>query len=271
MTKKSVNRYEIVFSDVDGTLLNSGHKITPLTLEAIKSLENKNISFVIVSARSPSGIYPILDEYKITCPIICYSGALILDKNRRMLFHRGIEKQNAKHIVEYVENSFFDLTYCLYSLDQWIVKDKVDPRIRNEEYIVKAQAEQGDIDSVKDTQINKILCICNPVETLLIEKKLKKEFPDYSIVKSSEMLLEIMEKGINKAAAMKTVCGLWDVDIKNTLAFGDNYNDVEMLLAAGKGYLMANAPEQLKKQINNITADNDHDGIYEGLVQLHVI
>ena len=47
---------QIVFSDVDGTLLNDHHEITFLTRKAILELESKKIPFVIVSARSPSGI-----------------------------------------------------------------------------------------------------------------------------------------------------------------------------------------------------------------------
>lgn len=62
--------YKIVFSDVDGTLLNSEHKITPLTERVIKDLKNRGIPFVIISARSPSGIYPILEEYRLRCPIM---------------------------------------------------------------------------------------------------------------------------------------------------------------------------------------------------------
>lgn len=47
---------KIVFSDVDGTLLNSQQEITPRTLHALKTLHEKKILFVIISARSPSGI-----------------------------------------------------------------------------------------------------------------------------------------------------------------------------------------------------------------------
>ena len=46
--------YEIVFSDVDGTLLNTRHQVLPGTLSAIKSLQQQGIPFVIISARSPS-------------------------------------------------------------------------------------------------------------------------------------------------------------------------------------------------------------------------
>lgn len=52
--------YKAVFSDIDGTLLTSEHIVSTATIEAIASLQKKNIPFVIISSRSASCIYPIL-------------------------------------------------------------------------------------------------------------------------------------------------------------------------------------------------------------------
>lgn len=262
---------KIVFCDVDGTLLNSEHKITPLTEKAIKELKKSGIPFVIVSARSPSGIYPILREYGFKCPIVSYSGALILDEENNVLFHKGIDKPNAKRIIDFIEKNHFDMSWCAYSLDEWIVKDKNDPRIVREETIVRANATQGSIDSITDHEVNKILCICNPMKILEIEEKLKEAFPNYSIVKSSDILLEIMENGISKADAIKKLCSIWDIPLENAIAFGDNYNDVEMLESVGFGFLMGNAPDELKKRIKMHTCDNNHDGIYYALLEMNLI
>ncbi len=262
---------KIVFSDVDGTLLNSEHRITALTEKAIRELKKKGIPFVIISARSPSGIYPILNEYDFRCPIVSYSGALILDQNREVLFHRGIEKSNAKRMIEFIESNQLDMSWCAYSLDEWIVKDKNDARIVREETIVKAKAAQGSIDSITDNAVNKILCICNPKKIVEIEERLKEAFPSYSIVKSSDILLEIMENGISKADAVHTLCSLWDIPLENAVAFGDNYNDVEMLEAVGYGFLMGNAPDELKQRIKAYTCDNNNDGIYYALLKMNLI
>lgn len=261
----------IVFSDVDGTLLNSELKITRRTAEAIRELEKRGIPFVIISARSPSGIYPILEEYGFRCPIISYSGALILDENRNVLYHKGIRKAEAGRIIDYIERRGFDLTWSIFSLDQWVVKDKSDPRIIQEEATVRASSEQGGLDSVADAQVSKVLCICNPDAMPEIETDLKTAFPDCSIVKSWVDLLEIMEKGVTKAAAVETLCSLWGLSPADAVAFGDNYNDVEMLQAVGHGFLMDNAPAGLKERIPLRTADNDHDGIYEALRKLALI
>ena len=87
---------KIVFSDIDGTLLTSEHKLSKNTLFAINKLQEKNIDFVIISARSPSGIYPILLKNNFSCPIISYSEALILDKDKNVLYHKGMNKEEAE-------------------------------------------------------------------------------------------------------------------------------------------------------------------------------
>lgn len=258
----------IVFCDIDGTLLDSGHQMTPLTRKAIHTLQEKEIMFVIISARSPSGIYPILKENDFQCPIIAYSGALLLDEKRQVLFHKGMKKNVAKQIIQFAEEKQCDMSWCVYAMDDWIVKNKADERIRKEERIVKAEARQASIEEVCGEEINKILCICNPEAILHIEEQLKNNFPSLSIAKSSDSLLEVMEKGITKAGAIKKVCRLWNIPLQNTVAFGDNYNDVEMLETAGTGFLMGNAPEELKKRFYRHTKDNDHDGIYYGLREL---
>lgn len=234
-------------------------------------MKEQKIPFVITSSRSPSCIYPILDEYQFNVPIIAYSGALIMDENRDILFHKGIDKAKIREIIMFIEENNFDLAWEIYSFDQWIVKDKSDKRIIREENIVKVQAIQGNLDTIDKDEVHKILCICNPNQILQIEQKLKETFLDCSIVKSSDILLEIMADGISKATAVKRLCKQWDIALDDTIAFGDNYNDAKMLKMVHYGYLMDNAPEKLKEEISLHTLDNDHDGIYNALLKQNII
>ncbi len=260
---------KIVFSDVDGTLLNDKKRMTALTVQEVKKLKEKGIPFVIVSSRSPAGIYPILKRNDFNCMITAFGGGLILDEERKPLYHRGMPKETAGQIIEYIEEKQYPLSWNLFSMDQWIVKDKKDPRIRNEEFLVEAESEQGTIDSITLDEVNKILCICEEDTIDMVESDLRKQFPMVDVVKSASYLLEVMPKGITKADAVHFICQYLDIDVKNAVAFGDNYNDVEMLETVGTAYLMANAPEELKKKfLNHTQNDNNHDGMYEALSKL---
>ena len=101
----------IVFSDIDGTLLSSDLTITPRTLCAIRQLQARQIPFVIISARSPSGIYPILTAHGFNCPIVAYSGALALDENRQVLAHQGFSKAVARQMIDFMKQCAFDLPW----------------------------------------------------------------------------------------------------------------------------------------------------------------
>ena len=140
-----------------------------------------------------------------------------------------------------------------------------------EEQTVKICSEEGTLDILDGDEICKILCIGEPNVISSLEKSLKENFFDFEIVRSADFMLEIMQGGVNKAEAVKKLCEIWGVSPKDAAAFGDNYNDREMLLAVGNGYLMDNAPTELKAQIKKHAKDNNRDGIYYALTELGFI
>ncbi|MBQ6373080.1 MAG: HAD family phosphatase [Clostridia bacterium] len=262
----------IVFSDVDGTLLDSRHRVLPGTVYAIGALRARGIPFVIVSARGPSQLRPILREYRFSCPMICYSGALILDRDEKVLFSDGFSRQTALEIVRFIEGGGLDCTWNVYAMDTWIVKDRSDARVRREERIVGTPASEGSAyDLPCDAKVGKILCMCEPDGTLGVEQALKSAFPGMSIARSSDILVEIMKGGVTKRTGIEALCGLWGIPMERTLAFGDHYNDVEMLDAAGMPVLMGNAPKALRDRYARVTAGNDDEGIYRALADMGVI
>ena len=175
-------------------------------------------------------------------------------------------------MISYIEVHSLARSWNIYSKDTWIVKDRSEPRVLREEGIVKASAVEGTLDMLgQDAQVNKILCMCEPTQILGIERALNAAFPALSIARSSDILLEIMQKGVTKGRAIARLCGLWDIPLEAAVAFGDHYNDVEMLRAVGLPFLMGNAPNELKKQFSNIALDNDQEGIYNALLQAGLI
>ena len=262
----------IIFSDVDGTLLDDRKRLLDSTKEAIQELQKKDISFVIVSARSPSGIYPILKENDFNCYIISYSGGLILDEKRKTLYSKGMPATIAAEVIAYIENEKMDCSWNVYSNDRWLVKDKADPRVRNEERIVHALASQGGLASLQAGEVvHKILCMCQPGKILEIEAALKERFPGLSIAKSSDVLLEIMESGVTKGIAVEELCRILGEPVGECIAFGDNFNDMEMLQTVGVPVLMGNAPAEMKAQFACQTEDNNHDGIACALRRMHIL
>lgn len=269
---QNTQHLKAVFSDIDGTLLNSEHVVTKDTREAIHKITEKGLLFTLSSARGPSGIEPIVQKNGFHCCIIAYSGALILDEDRHVLYENGMTVSDARKIIEFIEMRHLKLTWNIYTSNDWIVKDRTDPRVTREENIVETSSREGDIDALPpDTIIDKILCMCAPGTIQQTESEIKQAFPKFSIVKSSDILIEIMQNGINKAQAVKHLCDIKNISIENTIAFGDNYNDLEMLETVSCGIVMGNAPLDIQNRFQMITADNNHDGIAKALKKLGLV
>lgn len=108
-------------------------------------------------------------------------------------------------MIDFIQQSAFDLSWNAFSFDDWVVASQADARVQREESIVHAHGSaRAAVDSFAQDVVHKILCICNPACTEEIERQMKARFPSYSIVRSSPILLEIMRQGVTKASAVRT-------------------------------------------------------------------
>ena len=154
---------KIVFSDVDGTMMDNEHHILPGSLYAINQLRKRGIPFVMASGRHPASIIKIQKDNGFTGPIIAFSGGLVLDEDNTPLFSVQFPLETAKKIISYVEDIGFDCTWNLFLADNWIVKDRSHPRVKEEEDIIGIEAGRDTIESLPcDTDVCKILYMCEP-------------------------------------------------------------------------------------------------------------
>ena len=251
-----------VFSDIDGTLLTRDHVVTELTRTEIHKITNNGILFTLASSRSPAGIEPIIRKNTFNCCMIAFGGGLILDEDRKIIYEKGMDIYMAGKVIEYIEKNCVDVTWNIFTADTWIVKDRSDQRVQHEEQVVETSAKMGTIKDLKPYAcVDKILCMCAPQKLSETEQAVRQAFPNLSVAKSSNTLLEIMQQGVNKAEAVKRLCEIKGIRMEYTMAFGDNYNDLEMLEAVKYGVAMGNAPEAIQKKAAIVTKDHENDGI----------
>ena len=117
----------VVFSDVDGTLLDSNKNVLPATRDSIAELISAGVRFAIVTARPPMGVYPILNKNGFNCTIVAYGGGLLLDEKGTVLGSTTMEADTAEEILRFVEEERFPLAWNLYAGDKWLVRDVNDP------------------------------------------------------------------------------------------------------------------------------------------------
>ena len=101
--------------------------------------------------------------------------------------------------------------------------------------------------------------------------ELGKNFPALNVIRSAPHLLEIMDKSVSKATGIGVLLKYYGYTIDEAIAFGDNYNDAEMLKLIPQSVVMANAPDDVKKLAYAVTDSNEDSGIYTYLVKVGII
>lgn len=259
-------KFRAVFSDIDGTLLNTEHEIPYQTKRKIRQLTENSIPFVLVSARMPKGMAGIRDELRIRVPMVCYSGALVKDRDGAILFSRSLDARMAEDIFSDVQKEGLQVSFNLYSNDSWFIGDEKDPWADQESRITGVIPEVKDF-TKPDTfcAVHKILCMGAPEEILLLETMLKKRFPGLAVYRSKDSYLEIMSGLASKSGAIKLLEEHFGISRQEIIAFGDGHNDMDMLSYAGMGVAMGNAPVEVKQAADMVTASNDEEGLKEVL------
>ena len=250
--------YKAVFSDFDGTLLTSDHKISPKTLKAIQRITKKGIPFVPISARSPLGILPYAKKIENCNVIVAFSGALILDHNLNALYSINIPAEDVQAINRIL------VRHPALGVNYYTDNDCVTRDVNNKWVIFERGVTGIQIDPYDESMVyspHKIQIIGDADEIITIEHRLKAEFPNLNVCRSLDNFLEVMHKSATKGNAVRFLENYFNVKMEECLAFGDNYNDIDMLQNVGLGIAMGNAPEAIKQIAKRVTASNNEDGI----------
>ena len=264
---------KIIFSDIDGTFLATNKKPPLLHEKAIKSVIAKGLKFVFVSARMPEAIYPITDALGMAhTPVISYSGGLVLTETEEVIFDKKISADDAKNVLAEMKRRWQDISVSYYTGRRWLT-EKIDARIQREMDNTGATVELGNFDELLSENIlpNKIFIRCEPPTCREMEIELGKMFPALNVVRSAPYLLEIIDKSVSKATGIEVMLKHYGFTLDEAIAFGDNYNDVEMLSLIPQSVAMANAPDDIKKLAAAVTDSNESGGIYTYLAKIGVI
>ncbi len=262
--------YSLVFLDIDGTLLDSGHNISPNTKGLLNRLERRGVPVILCSARYPGGVEFVVRQAELHSPIVCYGGALILDENRSILSDTGLEIQTAVRFKRFVDERFPALITSTYLYNVWLVDDAGNPVIQREADVIQCQPLSGSLETASQAMdhVHKLLCIGAPGEVLRLQREAAALFPEVELLSSGATYLEILPRGVSKCAAMQALQAHYRLGRESSVACGDHFVDLEMLRYAGLGIAMGNAPESVKEAADRVTASNDEEGVYIALKNL---
>ena len=262
MDRIKKGNYKAVFTDIDGTLLNTSHQVPKASKERIRQLDGQGIPFVLVSARMPKGMIGIRDEIGVRAPMVCYSGALVVDADGRAMASSVLDEKETKALCMYIKQEEPEVSLNLYYEDSWMVEDKKEYWVKQEMDITQIEADEIPFtDEGFSRKTHKILCMGEADQIDRLEKNLVQEFPEIRIYKSKDTYLEIMSMSASKSAAIRILEDIFSVQREEIIAFGDGHNDIDMLQYAGLGVAMGNASVEVKEAADIVTKRNDEEGL----------
>jgi Cof subfamily protein (haloacid dehalogenase superfamily) len=268
----SVPTIKAVALDVDGTLLDSDHRLADAVKGALCDLAAHDVHVILATARGPKILGAVLRLLPISPLLVCFSGAWIGEIDRetltptREILNRRHSMTVARLIV--AKASELNLEPNVLTVDSWRVR-KLTREILLESKIAECSPVVTPDLLPEGDSPNKILLITpeetsnQPLHTVAASVQ-----SVCSVAFSKPNYLEIVPLGVHKAEALRHLTAILGLDLSEVAAIGDGLNDIEMLTEAGFGIAMGNAPEPVKSVADWITGTNNEAGVAQAVEKL---
>jgi len=256
----------LIAIDLDGTLLDGAKRVSDGTAEAIRGLAARGVKAVIASARPPRSVRPFhrllgLDTWQIN-----YNGALIWDEvGRRAVFHRPMAAELAREVAGRARAVHPGVLVSCEVLDRWYT-DRFDPAFNTETGKIFPPDVIAPLETFLGQPITKLMLLGSPEAIDGLEALFAREFAGRAgMVRTDPDLLQVMDRRVSKAAALREVAAGYGIPLEEAMAIGDAPNDLEMLEESGIAVAMGNAPERVKAAADWTAPSNDEEGVLAAL------
>ncbi|WP_316235459.1 MULTISPECIES: HAD-IIB family hydrolase [unclassified Bradyrhizobium] len=250
-------RVRLVLMDIDGTLIDADHPTFENVVDQLRKLKPLGIGFSIATGRTIRGAsfvrQRLTDIGAVLPPMITYNGAVVLSADDSRIVTRHLIDRAAfeavvlrcrelrVEVLAYACQQYFDF------FPQETVYSEGSARPEPEFNGMQIRFVK-DILSVRDDFVAVLLDVANPQVRAALMADLSTEFHGrLRVTSSGSRYIEICHPRGTKRDAMGVLARIRNIEISQIMAIGDNYNDQEMISAAGVGVAVANAPAELRQ------------------------
>lgn len=270
MKSNSRKDKKILFLDMDGTTLDDKKRISKENLEALRRVTEAGHEVVITTGRTDSSAGYLRKSYgldQIGCRyMIVYNGAAILDcETGELLYSQKLPMEYVKDLIDAARKE--ELYLHTYAGDK-VLTERRDENLSV--YLKRTSMEAQVVPDLKQAlkeQPYKLLAVDvhNPDRLhAFLKNQSAWAKGKVDMYFSCREYLEMVAEGVNKGSALLRFCELMDIPVRNTIAAGDECNDLSMIQAAGTGCAVANAQEEVKAAADCVTRnDNNHSAVAE--------
>lgn len=255
-------KYKLMAIDIDGTLLDNDSKLRKTTHDALQKIKDHGIILTFATGRFyPDASYfaRLLD---FSSPMILLHGALIQSQDGKIIKKHQLSPLIIPVLVDIARKE--KISFQLFHKDWLVMENKTK---WNDIYLRYSELKSLIVPDVNHYLKNQdsplsFIYLGKKEEMERLQKIITERLQDsITIACAHPNLLEVVAPGISKGIALKELAAMSKIPLSQTIAIGDNYNDVEMLKMAGLGVAMGNAPQEVKDAADYITKDNENDGI----------
>ncbi len=257
--------FRLISLDIDGTLTDSHKRITSYTRSRLIKFQKNGGVVVLASGRPTEGILPyarILRLREFGGYILAYNGGAVIDcRTGDVLFRNRFPLSLIPAICDIIKD--YPVGINTYQDGTILVGNQINDYTKLEARINGLPLQfTEDFPAAVNFPIVKCLLQGEPTVIRELEELLSARFGDrIGVFKSEPYFLEMVPKGIDKAASLDKLLHHIGITTDECIAFGDGFNDISMIRYAGLGIAMSNAAPPVKQAADYITASNDEDGI----------
>ncbi|WP_127956672.1 pyridoxal phosphatase [Serratia microhaemolytica] len=268
-------RYRVIALDLDGTLLDSQKRILPESLHALAQARAAGIKVLLVTGRHHVAIRPFYQALQLDTPAICCNGTYLYDPlKQQVLAADPLAKPQAQQVLQLLERSA--INGLMYVDDAMLYQQPTGHVTRTLNWASSLPAALRPIlqqvDSLHQAveQVHTIWKFAIAHENLPALRQFAQQVEaelGLSCEWSWHDQIDIAKSGNSKGKRLREWVESQGLSMEQVIAFGDNYNDLSMLEAAGLGVAMGNADQAVKQRADLVIADHQQPGIAQLILQ----
>lgn len=244
----------MVVTDLDGTLLRTDKSVSQFTLDVINKIRQKGILFVLATARPVRAVKEYLPFLKCDAGIF-HSGAVIYNRDERI---GGIGIENPVRIVQNILKDMPAHRISVEANDMLYANFNANEIWQGTEHI-----RTNDFSELYNVTADKIIAEAHSLKEM--NEFIKYISPDLYLQLSENKIAMIMNKQATKINGILRLAKDYGISVNEVVAFGDDYNDIDMLKFCGTGIAVSNALNEVKCNADEICDENDNDGVAKWL------
>ncbi len=261
-------RIRLIMADLDGTLLNSAHVVSPYTAAAIRQAQAQGVMLTFATGKTFPSTQDLIQQFDIRAPVVCGNGTQVFAPDGTLLYGNPIPLDCALESVRYAHAHGMTV---VVTTRMGLLSDVHDANV--EELLVHYEPLPDlvpDLETALRTTYKPYkLVLMNQDHAQVVEFQhvLERAFEGRAQVLRSGLLsvVEVLPLGVTKGTALEVVCSQLGIQPHEAICFGDNCNDVDMLRRAGIGVAMGQSPQDVRSQADYVTESNDEDGVGHAL------